>query len=187
VCLYRVGCHFHLVGCTNSGKSSLFNSLLMSDLCKEMARDKIGRATISTWPGMCSQTFTTGCCYHLVHDATCVARKRLFVVQVQLWTYSSFLWTDHHGTCWLWGDSGLWKLTRWMSLWMWKKPATLTTRHWEVRKLSVDIWNTYSLLTTVNAVWAVGIFCLLLWQSILNCDASTWNVIWFVRIIEVLA
>ncbi|KAF6027945.1 hypothetical protein EB796_013763 [Bugula neritina] len=46
-----VGCHFHLVGCTNSGKSSLFNSLLMSDLCKEMARDKIGRATISTWPG----------------------------------------------------------------------------------------------------------------------------------------
>ena len=48
---YRYKSHIHLVGCTNSGKSSLFNNLLMSDLCKVSARDKVARATTSLWPG----------------------------------------------------------------------------------------------------------------------------------------
>jgi len=46
----------HLVGCTNSGKSTLFNSLLMSDLCRNNARGLISRATTSIWPGMDSMT-----------------------------------------------------------------------------------------------------------------------------------
>lgn len=42
----------YLIGCTNVGKSSLFNRFLISDLCKSDARESIHRATISNWPGM---------------------------------------------------------------------------------------------------------------------------------------
>ncbi|KAA3674873.1 nitric oxide-associated protein 1 [Paragonimus westermani] len=41
----------YLVGSTNVGKSSLFNRLLLSDLCKTEAREAIHRATVSNWPG----------------------------------------------------------------------------------------------------------------------------------------
>lgn len=41
----------HLVGCTNVGKSSLFNTLLQSDYCKVHAVDIVKRATVSRWPG----------------------------------------------------------------------------------------------------------------------------------------
>ncbi|XP_044743956.1 nitric oxide-associated protein 1 [Chrysoperla carnea] len=41
----------YLVGCTNVGKSSLFNALLQSDYCKIQAVDLIQRATVSQWPG----------------------------------------------------------------------------------------------------------------------------------------
>lgn len=40
-----------LVGCTNVGKSSLFNALLQSDYCKVHASDIVKRATVSRWPG----------------------------------------------------------------------------------------------------------------------------------------
>lgn len=40
-----------LIGCTNVGKSSLFNALLQSDYCKVHAVDLIKRATVSRWPG----------------------------------------------------------------------------------------------------------------------------------------
>ncbi|KAL1132191.1 hypothetical protein AAG570_010148 [Ranatra chinensis] len=41
----------YLVGCTNVGKSSLFNALLQSDYCKVKAVDLVQRATIAPWPG----------------------------------------------------------------------------------------------------------------------------------------
>uniref|UniRef100_A0A914ZT92 G domain-containing protein n=1 Tax=Parascaris univalens TaxID=6257 RepID=A0A914ZT92_PARUN len=41
----------YLVGCTNAGKSTLFNTLLQSDLCKIRAVDLVQRATTSVWPG----------------------------------------------------------------------------------------------------------------------------------------
>ncbi|XP_030420956.1 nitric oxide-associated protein 1 [Gopherus evgoodei] len=41
----------YLVGATNSGKSTLFNTLLQSDYCKSKAPEVISRATISPWPG----------------------------------------------------------------------------------------------------------------------------------------
>ncbi|XP_051475055.1 nitric oxide-associated protein 1 isoform X2 [Apus apus] len=41
----------YLLGATNSGKSTLFNSLLLSDYCKSRAPDIIDRATVSPWPG----------------------------------------------------------------------------------------------------------------------------------------
>ncbi|XP_070539945.1 nitric oxide-associated protein 1-like [Ptychodera flava] len=41
----------YLIGCTNVGKSSLFNQLLRSDYCKTKVSDIIHRATISIWPG----------------------------------------------------------------------------------------------------------------------------------------
>ncbi|XP_041042258.1 nitric oxide-associated protein 1 isoform X1 [Carcharodon carcharias] len=41
----------YLVGNTNVGKSTLFNTLLQSDYCKSKAPDVIQRATISRWPG----------------------------------------------------------------------------------------------------------------------------------------
>lgn len=41
----------YLVGCTNAGKSTLFNALLKSDFCKVQAKDLIQRATTSLWPG----------------------------------------------------------------------------------------------------------------------------------------
>jgi len=43
----------YILGCTNAGKSSLFNALLSSDFCRIAARDIIQRATSSLWPGMC--------------------------------------------------------------------------------------------------------------------------------------
>jgi len=39
------------MGCTNVGKSSLFNMFLQSDLCKPQVSDVVQRATISQWPG----------------------------------------------------------------------------------------------------------------------------------------
>lgn len=41
----------YLIGCTNVGKSSLFNAFLQSDFCKVQAVDLIQRATTSPWPG----------------------------------------------------------------------------------------------------------------------------------------
>ncbi|XP_054168405.1 nitric oxide-associated protein 1-like isoform X2 [Oppia nitens] len=41
----------YLIGCTNVGKSTLFNSLMQSDLCKLRDLDLINRATTSLWPG----------------------------------------------------------------------------------------------------------------------------------------
>ncbi|XP_053994280.1 nitric oxide-associated protein 1 isoform X1 [Hylaeus volcanicus] len=41
----------YLVGCTNVGKSSIFNMLLNSDYCKVQALDLVQRATTSPWPG----------------------------------------------------------------------------------------------------------------------------------------
>ncbi|KAM7167667.1 nitric oxide-associated protein 1 [Macrochelys suwanniensis] len=41
----------YLVGATNSGKSTLFNTLLQSDYCKSKTPEVINRATISPWPG----------------------------------------------------------------------------------------------------------------------------------------
>lgn len=41
----------YLMGCTNVGKSSLFNALIQSDLCKTQAVDLLERATVSPWPG----------------------------------------------------------------------------------------------------------------------------------------
>ncbi|XP_030761723.1 nitric oxide-associated protein 1 [Sitophilus oryzae] len=49
--VYRYKGDVYLVGCTNVGKSSLFNSLLQSDFCKIQAADLIQRATTSVWPG----------------------------------------------------------------------------------------------------------------------------------------
>lgn len=41
----------YILGCSNAGKSSLFNALLASDFCRIAARDVIQRATSSIWPG----------------------------------------------------------------------------------------------------------------------------------------
>ncbi|XP_008547553.1 nitric oxide-associated protein 1 [Microplitis demolitor] len=41
----------YLIGCTNVGKSTLFNAFLQSDYCKVQAVDLIQRATVSPWPG----------------------------------------------------------------------------------------------------------------------------------------
>ncbi|XP_010150107.1 PREDICTED: nitric oxide-associated protein 1, partial [Eurypyga helias] len=41
----------YLLGATNSGKSTLFNTLLCSDYCKSRALDAVDRATVSPWPG----------------------------------------------------------------------------------------------------------------------------------------
>ena len=41
----------YLMGCTNVGKSSLFNALIQSDFCKTQAIDVLQRATVSAWPG----------------------------------------------------------------------------------------------------------------------------------------
>lgn len=41
----------YLLGCTNVGKSTLFNALLQSDLCAARENDLIQRATTSLWPG----------------------------------------------------------------------------------------------------------------------------------------
>lgn len=41
----------YLIGCTNVGKSSLFNALLKSDYCKVEASNLVQRATTCPWPG----------------------------------------------------------------------------------------------------------------------------------------
>ncbi|XP_074641986.1 nitric oxide-associated protein 1-like [Tubulanus polymorphus] len=41
----------YVIGSTNVGKSTLFNSLLGSDYCSSSARDLLHRATTSVWPG----------------------------------------------------------------------------------------------------------------------------------------
>ena len=41
----------YIVGCTNVGKSSLFNMLLDSDLCKAAALDRVTKAVVSPVPG----------------------------------------------------------------------------------------------------------------------------------------
>lgn len=41
----------YLVGSTNAGKSTLFNTLLASDYCTAKGSEAIDRATISPWPG----------------------------------------------------------------------------------------------------------------------------------------
>jgi hypothetical protein len=43
--------YFHGLGCTNVGKSSLFNLLLESDLCKVRALDLVQKAITSPVPG----------------------------------------------------------------------------------------------------------------------------------------
>lgn len=45
----------YLLGATNSGKSTLFNTLLCSDYCKSRAPDIVDRATVSPWPGQLQQ------------------------------------------------------------------------------------------------------------------------------------
>ncbi|KAF2905047.1 hypothetical protein ILUMI_01130 [Ignelater luminosus] len=49
--LWKVRGDVYLVGCTNVGKSTLFNCLLQSDYCKIQAVDLVQRATTSVWPG----------------------------------------------------------------------------------------------------------------------------------------
>ena len=50
-----------ILGCTNAGKSTLFNTLLSSDFCRIAARDILKRATASIWPGeQCSIQFHYG-------------------------------------------------------------------------------------------------------------------------------
>lgn len=41
----------YLLGCTNVGKSTLFNNLLQTELCRLRENDLIQRATTSPWPG----------------------------------------------------------------------------------------------------------------------------------------
>ncbi|KAI6172438.1 hypothetical protein M3Y98_00973200 [Aphelenchoides besseyi] len=41
----------YVVGCTNAGKSTLFNTFIQSDLCKIRAIDLVDRVTTSVWPG----------------------------------------------------------------------------------------------------------------------------------------
>ncbi|XP_050752525.1 nitric oxide-associated protein 1 [Gymnogyps californianus] len=48
---WRCAGDVYLLGATNSGKSTLFNSLLCSDYCKSRAPDAVDRATVSPWPG----------------------------------------------------------------------------------------------------------------------------------------
>lgn len=48
----------YLVGNANSGKSTLFNTLLESDYCKSRSSDLIHKATISPWPGQHQTLFT---------------------------------------------------------------------------------------------------------------------------------
>ncbi|XP_033338629.2 nitric oxide-associated protein 1 isoform X2 [Megalopta genalis] len=49
--LWRNRGDVYLVGCTNVGKSTMFNALINSDYCKSQAVDLLQRATISPWPG----------------------------------------------------------------------------------------------------------------------------------------
>ncbi|XP_048450614.1 nitric oxide-associated protein 1 isoform X3 [Rhincodon typus] len=54
---WRYRGNLYLVGNTNVGKSTLFNTLLQSDFCKSKAPDVIQRATVSRWPGRVGRTF----------------------------------------------------------------------------------------------------------------------------------
>lgn len=47
----RKGEDMFLIGCTNSGKSTLFNVLMQTDLCALDSSDLMTRATTSLWPG----------------------------------------------------------------------------------------------------------------------------------------
>lgn len=49
--MWRYKGDIYIIGCTNVGKSTLFNALLRSDLCKVKASSLIKRATASIWPG----------------------------------------------------------------------------------------------------------------------------------------
>ncbi|KAK4316877.1 hypothetical protein Pmani_012008 [Petrolisthes manimaculis] len=49
--IWSVKGDIYLLGCTNSGKSTLFNALVASDLCKTHASTRIAPATVSPWPG----------------------------------------------------------------------------------------------------------------------------------------
>lgn len=49
--IWRTKGDVYLIGCTNVGKSSLFNTLLESDYCKVEATDIVQRATACPWPG----------------------------------------------------------------------------------------------------------------------------------------
>ncbi|XP_028363609.1 nitric oxide-associated protein 1 [Phyllostomus discolor] len=48
---WRYRGNVYLVGATNAGKSTLFNTLLESDYCIAKGSEAIDRATISSWPG----------------------------------------------------------------------------------------------------------------------------------------
>ena len=48
-----------ILGCTNAGKSTLFNALLSSDFCRVGARDILKRATASIWPGETTRSFSS--------------------------------------------------------------------------------------------------------------------------------
>lgn len=48
---WRYRGNVYLVGATNAGKSTLFNTLLESDYCIAKGPEAIDRATISSWPG----------------------------------------------------------------------------------------------------------------------------------------
>lgn len=49
--VWRYNGDVYLIGCTNVGKSSLFNALLKSDYCKVEAQSLVKRATACPWPG----------------------------------------------------------------------------------------------------------------------------------------
>ncbi|XP_002731875.2 nitric oxide-associated protein 1-like [Saccoglossus kowalevskii] len=49
--IWRYKGDVYLVGCTNVGKSTLFNRLLESDYCKTKVSNILHKATISLWPG----------------------------------------------------------------------------------------------------------------------------------------
>lgn len=49
--IWRYRSDVYLIGCTNVGKSSLFNALLSSDYCKVEASNIIQKATTCPWPG----------------------------------------------------------------------------------------------------------------------------------------
>lgn len=49
--VWRTKGNVYLIGCTNVGKSSLFNALLESDYCKTDVIDLVQKATTCPWPG----------------------------------------------------------------------------------------------------------------------------------------
>ncbi|CAH0554831.1 unnamed protein product [Brassicogethes aeneus] len=71
----------YLVGCTNVGKSSLFNALIQSDYCKMQAIDLLQRATTSLWPGTTLNLLKfplmrpSGYRLHLRHERLTAAKK----------------------------------------------------------------------------------------------------------------